>query len=137
MPTPILPTKAQLAGYTYSPATLNADEEVETYLTVTNNYDFVLKIIQAFRDGTTHNYNIDGLIVTAPATSFIYISDATTIANLIVYLTQDLYGYKYTVSMFSIVAAGLASTYIPATGTGYSITLGPNTGKKCILVSWI
>ena len=137
MTTPILPTKTRLRDYAFSPAELNADAEVETWLTTVNDYDFVLKLIQAFRDGSTHSYDIDSKTVITPATSFIYISDAATIATLIPYLTEAAYGYNYTVNMFLAVNdAPTPSTYITAAGSGYGITSGPNSGKKCILVSW-
>ena len=137
MTTPILPTKAKLRDYSFSPAELNADAAVETWLTTVNDYDFVLKLIQAFRDGSTHSYDIDSKTVITPATSFIYISDATTISTLITYLTDAAYGYNYTVNMFSAVNNyPTPSTYITATGSGYGILSGPNAGKKCILVSW-
>lgn len=142
MTTPILPKKSALAAYTFSPAELNADEEVETWLTNPvglggNNYDFVLKLIRAFRDGSSHTYDIDGVDTIVPATGFMYISDATTITTLISYLTGTLYGYLYTVDELTKSRIGDVVTYSYQTATtGYLIESGPNAGKRCIRVSW-
>ena len=80
MTTCILPTKAVLAGYKFSPIELNQDAVVETFLTVTNNYDFLLKLMNALRKGLT--------------TSFTYTKDLETCQYLMAYLTD--YGYAVT-----------------------------------------
>ena len=80
MTTCILPTKAVLAGYKFSPIELNQDAVVETFLTVTNNYDFLLKLMNALRTGLD--------------TSFTYTSDQETCQYLMAYLTD--YGYTVT-----------------------------------------
>jgi hypothetical protein len=139
MTTPILPTKSQLAAYTYSPAQLIADAVVEQFLSVTNNYDFILKLIQAFRGGLAQSYNINGVTVISSVTSFIYIG-ASTDVNYLNTVLGPAYGYTVTTAVYT---PGVTSpAVIPATvtmdgtGTPFAITLGPNAGKSCILVAW-
>ena len=84
MTTCILPTKTAIATYEFTPIQLNRDAEVERFLTQTNNYDFLLKLMKTLRDGK--------------ATSFEYISDLSTCQFLMYYLTQPEFGYAYDVS---------------------------------------
>ena len=80
MTTCILPTRAVLAGYRFSPIDLNKDAVVEHFLTVTNNYDFLLKLMDTLRNGITASFN--------------YTSDLETCQYLMSYLTE--YGYTVT-----------------------------------------
>ena len=80
MTTCILPTRAVLAGYRFSPIDLNKDAIVERFLTVTNNYDFLLKLMDTLRNGITASFN--------------YTSDLETCQYLMSYLTD--YGYTVT-----------------------------------------
>ena len=142
MTTPILPTKAQLAAYTYSPAQLITDAQVEEFLSETNNYQFVLQLIQAFRGGVAQSYNINNVTVSTSTTSFIYIGTASDVNYLKTILSEPAYGYSYTVTTAVYVAPVSTPTPIPAsvtmngTGTPFVITIGENAGKSCIQVSW-
>jgi len=141
MTTPILPTKAQLVAYTFSPAQLIADAQVENFLSVTNNYQFVLQLIQAFRSGTSQTSDINGVIYTSSATSFVYFGVPSDVQNLIIYLTGSLYGYLYTVSTPTYYAkVGSTPAYLTWTsvtsGVGLALTIGANSGKNCILIAW-
>jgi hypothetical protein len=80
MTTCILPTRTVLAGYRFSPIDLNKDAVVERFLSVTNNYDFLLKLMTALRTGLD--------------TSFTYTKDIETCQYLMAYLTD--YGYTVT-----------------------------------------
>jgi hypothetical protein len=82
MTTFILPTKTQIQGYTASPAQLLRDATVETFLSVTNQYDFLLQLNQQWRAG---------------ATSFTYYNQSPSQMTLLnTYLTDTSYGYNYT-----------------------------------------
>jgi hypothetical protein len=138
MTTPILPTKAQLAAYTYSPATLAADAEVENFLTVTNNYSFILQLIQGFRGGIGQTYEINRVSFTCAATEIVYIGTDSDVTSLIKYLTGTLYGYIYTVTIpqFSAGDNPIITAWVPTTTTGYYIPNGANHNKTCIKVAW-
>ena len=141
MTTPILPTKSQLVAYTYSPAQLIADQQVETFLSVTNNYQFVLQLIQAFRGGVSQTYDINMVTYTSTPTSFVYFGTPSDVQTLIIYLTGTLYGYSYTVSTPTYYAQqGSTPAYLtwdPVTsGVGLALTMGANNHKNCILIAW-
>ena len=133
MTTPILPTKTVLSTTAFTPAQMNYDKEVEDFLSVTNKYDFLLQLMAAYRASAPSSVTINSNRVILPATSIAYLSDSATISSLVVYLTEAKYGYGYTVTM---PADASATSFIPATGSGFTITSGPNAGKHCILVSW-
>jgi hypothetical protein len=133
MTTPILPTKAVLSATTFTPAQLNYDREVEQFLSVTNKCDFVIQLMTAYRSGLPSTVNINGSNCSTNATSFVYFSDASTITQLLSYLTDTKYGYSYTVTMPSNQDA---TQFTTASGSGFAVTSGPNSGKSCIIVSW-
>ena len=116
MTTCILPTKTALAAYKFSPIQLNLDAEVETFLTVTNDYDFLLELMSALRAGES--------------TSFTYISTELHCQYLMYYLTQAQFGYEYTVT--PTYDTGLTLSNQAPT----PISSGANAGKFSIIVAW-
>ena len=138
MTTPFLPTKAQLLAATFSPSQVVLDGIVENFLIQTNAYSFIGQLSTAFRSGQSQTYPAAtlglGSSLTTSATSFIYISDATTIGLLINYLTNAIYGYNYTVSTWT---AGSPGSWTSVTsGSGTAISGGVNDRKQFILVAW-
>ena len=137
MPTPILPTKVQLAGLQFTPKQLVADAEVEQYLTVTNNYDFILKMIAAYRSGLVASWAGTNVTGTPTYTEFVYFCDLATLNALIVFLTNVDYGYGYTVKVAKGTAWETATSPIATTPTDlYAIASGAQIGKYALLVSW-
>jgi hypothetical protein len=140
MATPILPTRTKLRDYSFSPAQINADAQVESWLTTVNDYDFVLKLIQAFRSGNRASWANTGVTPTTDAafTEFVYFCDLTTLNTLIDYLTNVTYGYLYTVKVAKTSFGWeTRTTPISITPTDtYILTTGTQSGKYAMLVSW-
>lgn len=141
MATPILPTKNRLRDYSFSPAQINADAEVESWLTSPsgNNYDFILKLIQAFRSGQRASWANTGVSPTTDATftEFVYFCDLSTLNLLIVYLTNVDYGYGYIVKVAKGSSWEARTTAISTTPTNsYVLLTGTQSGKYALLVSW-
>jgi hypothetical protein len=147
MTTPILPTKTQLAAQIYSPADLIRDADVETFLSVTNNYDFILKLMQAYRSGQAISYNIDNKTYITNTTEFVYFATNAHVSVILEYITAPHYKYLYTAKIPVITSQSntVAWTTISypdylvgsqSYAGGFEVTSGPNTGKYCILVSW-
>lgn len=84
MTTFILPTKAEIQSYRATPAQLQRDLEVETFLSTVDNYQFLIALNQAWRNGFT------SLTYTA--------SSSVNAGSLFIFLTDPSYGYEYTVS---------------------------------------
>jgi hypothetical protein len=132
MTTPILPTRTQLAQLAFSPSQLILDKEVETFLTVTNNYRFLLALMAAFRSGISQTTTYNSATQTGTNTSVIYRDVTAHIELLVRYLTDPQYGYTYTVSAHN----GTAWTAITS-GSGTPILVNGNaSGDSFILVAW-
>ena len=84
MPTVILPTKSVLKEYTITPFQFLKDSEVESWLTTSNKYDFLTKLMTAWRTGAD-NFTY-------------YLTNYNDILYLRTVLTDSDYGYKYTVT---------------------------------------
>lgn len=84
MPTVILPTKSILKDYTITPFQFLKDSEVELWLTTSNKYDFLTKLMAAWRTGAD-NFTY-------------YLNNYNDIVYLRTVLTDSDYGYKYTVA---------------------------------------
>ena len=139
MPTPILPTKTQLAGLQFTPKQLVADKTVEEYLTITNNYDFILKLIAQYRSGARASWAGTGVTPDASTyTEFVYFCDLDTLNLLIEYLTNVDYGYGYVVKVAKTsVGWETRTTAISVTPSdSYILPTGNNAGKYAMLVSW-
>jgi hypothetical protein len=142
MATPILPTRTKLRDYSFSPAQLVADAEVEAWLTAPtgNNYDFILELIQAFRSGARASWANTGVTPTTDAafTEFVYFCDLPTLNTLIDYLTNVTYGYLYTVKVAKTsVGWETRTTAISTTpSNSYVLVTGTQSGKYALLVSW-
>ena len=141
MPTPILPTKTQLATLAFTPQQLVADAEVEQYLTVTNNYDFVLQLMAQYRSGLPASWTGTGVTVT-PAlrpthTEFVYFCSVVDLNQLINYLTHVDYGYGYVarVAKGTVWETRTAGIDI-SVSDDYIISTGAQLGKYALLVSW-
>ena len=84
MATCILPTSQQLNDYTVTPFQYIKDAEVEKWLIEENKYDFLLKLMAAWRSGSS---------------DFTYfINNYQDFELLVAILTDPRYGYGYTVS---------------------------------------
>ena len=139
MPTPILPTKTQLKELVFTPKQLIADDEVEQFLTVTNEYDFILGLITAYRSGAKASWADTGVTTGAETyTEFVYFGTLTTVNTLINFLTHADYGYGYTVKIARDTAWEARTTAISVTTESdpYKLLTGPNINKYALLVSW-
>jgi hypothetical protein len=143
MPTPILPTRAQLRDLVFTPRQLVADAAAEQFLTVTNNYDFVLELITAYRSGALATWadtaiDLEVELTSPTHTEFVYFSDLATANSLINFLTHVDYGYAYTVKIAKGTAWEARTTAVtlsPPTDP-YILVGGAHDGEYALLVSW-
>ena len=142
MPTPILPTKTQLKELVFNPRKLVADAEVEDFLTITNEYDFVLKLITAYRSGAKASWADTGIDITVEETiptytEFVYFCDLNTLNALIVFLSHIDYGYNYTVKVAKGTSWEARTTVISITPSDdYVLVDGAHEDEYALLVSW-
>jgi hypothetical protein len=111
------------------------DSEAEAFLSVTNNYRFLLALMAAFRSGRPQTTQFNGTTQVSTVTSFIYRDTTNHIGLLVNYLTNTAYGYNYTVSAWSGAPTPAWTPITSGSGTGIDFN-GSATGDSFVLVAW-